>query len=101
MSGAGARALLLAALCVHALHAHCPRLCDCKWKGGKESVLCPSANLTGLPAQLDAGTQLLDLTDNPLVAIRKDAFAAAGLLNLQKIFVAKCRLKNIDRHAFR
>lgn len=101
MSGAGARALLLAALCVHALHAHCPRLCDCKWKGGKESVLCPAANLTRLPAQLDTGTQLLDLTDNPLVTIQKDAFASAGLLNLQKIYVAKCRLKNVDRYAFR
>lgn len=100
-SAMGARALLLAALCVHTLHAHCPRLCDCKWKSGKESVLCPKANLTHLPALLDPGTQLLDLNDNPLISIQKDAFSAAGLLNLQKIYISKCRLKSIDRHAFR
>lgn len=64
-------------------------------------MLCPGANLTRLPSRLDAGTQLLDLTDNPLATIPRDAFLAAGLLNLQKIYVVKCRLKTIDRFAFR
>lgn len=36
----------------------CPRLCDCKWKNGKETVLCQGANLSAIPAKLDAGTQV-------------------------------------------
>lgn len=37
----------------------CPRLCDCKWKNGKETVLCQGANLSAVPAKLDAGTQVI------------------------------------------
>ncbi|XP_065158435.1 uncharacterized protein kek3 isoform X2 [Atheta coriaria] len=83
------------------LVADCPRLCECKWKSGKESVICLSANLSVVPMHLDAGTQILDLTANNLVAIKHDEFSQAGLLNLQKIYVSKCRLKTIDRYAFR
>lgn len=87
--------------CIQGLLGECPRLCECKWKSGKESVLCLNANLTGVPAELDAGTQVLDLTGNEVSAIPHDAFSSANLLNLQKLFVAKCRLKVIDRFAFR
>ncbi|RZF43208.1 hypothetical protein LSTR_LSTR014458 [Laodelphax striatellus] len=74
--------------------ADCPSMCECKWKNGKEAVLCLQANLTGLPpqGQLDASTQLLDLTGNLVASIGRDAFRTAGLLNLQK---------SIDRYAFR
>lgn len=86
---------------ITAAQTECPRLCECKWKSGKESVLCLNANLTGLPPLLDAGTQVLDLTGNEVAAIQPDAFNRANLLNLQKLFLSKCRLRSIDRFAFR
>lgn len=81
--------------------ADCPRLCECKWKSGKESVLCLNANLTGIPTKLDAGTQILDLTRNDIQTIASDVFNRANLLNLQKLFLTKCHLKTIERFAFR
>lgn len=79
----------------------CPNLCECKWKSGKESVLCLNANISGIPAKLDAGTQVLALTGNDVSHIPNDAFSRANLLNLQKVFITKCRLKLIERYAFR
>ncbi|ALC39808.1 kek3 [Drosophila busckii] len=83
------------------LRAECPAVCECKWKSGKESVLCLNANLTHIPAPLDAGTQLLDLSGNDIQTMPDDSFAAAQLLNLQKVYLARCRLRLIERHAFR
>ncbi|XP_067009475.2 uncharacterized protein kek3 [Anabrus simplex] len=79
----------------------CPHVCECKWKSGKESVTCINVNLTSIPQKLDAGTQVLDLTGNSLHTIPRDAFHDAGLINLQKVYLAKCRLKTLDRYAFR
>ncbi|KAK9507920.1 hypothetical protein O3M35_007680 [Rhynocoris fuscipes] len=79
----------------------CPPQCDCKWKSGKESVVCINGNLTRIPGQLDASTQLLDLTGNLLTAITNDAFISVGLLNLQKIYIAKGRIRTLERYAFR
>lgn len=81
--------------------ADCPAACECKWRSGKESAICAGANLTAVPRHLDYGTQLLDLTDNPLYRLGKDAFANAELLNLQKLHLSRCRLKALDRYAFR
>lgn len=83
------------------LLSECPQLCDCIWKSGKESVICLHANLSVVPLHLEAGTQVLDLTGNNLVTIKHDEFSQAGLLNLQRIYVSKCRLKSLDRYAFR
>lgn len=91
---------LLCCLCGQ-LRADCPSVCECKWKSGKESVLCLNANLTHIPEPLDAGTQLLDLSGNDIQSIPDDSFAAAQLLNLQKVYLARCRLRLIERHAFR
>ncbi|CAH2000147.1 unnamed protein product [Acanthoscelides obtectus] len=81
--------------------ALCPPQCECKWKSGKESVICLNANLSVIPLQLDAGTQVLDLTGNGLVSLRHEEFSKAGLVNLQKVYLAKCRLKNIERYSFK
>ncbi|XP_039950726.1 uncharacterized protein LOC120768219 [Bactrocera tryoni] len=85
----------------HPTLADCPSMCECKWKSGKESVLCLNANLTHIPVPLDAGTQVLDLTGNDIASIPHDTFAAVNLLNLQKVYLAKCRLRVIERFAFR
>lgn len=83
------------------LLSDCPRLCECKWKSGKESVICFNANLSVVPLHLDRGTQVLDLTGNNILAIRNDEFSQAGLLNLQKVYVARCKIKTLERYAFR
>ncbi|KAF5290401.1 hypothetical protein FQR65_LT11578 [Abscondita terminalis] len=79
----------------------CPSTCECKWKSGKESAICTNANLSSVPLHLHADTQLLDLTSNNLITVKHDEFSKAGLLNLQKIYISKCRLKNLERYAFR
>lgn len=94
--------LVALACCVAGVMAGtCPPPCECKWKSGKEAVLCLNASISTIPLSLDAGTQVLDLTGNNLAEIGRDAFSKADLLNLQKIFVAKCRIKTLDRYAFR
>jgi len=41
----------------------CPAVCECKWKSGKESVICANAKtkLTEIPSGLDPGTQVSKL----------------------------------------
>lgn len=63
--------------------------------------MCLNANLTAIPTKLDAGTQILDLKRNDIQTITNDVFNRANLLNLQKLFLTKCRLKTIERFAFR
>ncbi|XP_022171378.1 uncharacterized protein LOC111034436 [Myzus persicae] len=93
--------LMLSACVVCGARADCPAACECKWRSGKESAICASANMTAVPRHLDYGTQLLDLTNNPLYRLGKDAFADADLLNLQKLYLSRCRIKALDRYAFR
>ncbi|XP_025837282.1 uncharacterized protein LOC108733145 [Agrilus planipennis] len=83
------------------LLSECPHLCECKWKSGKESVICLNANISSVPQHLEAGTQVLDLTGNNLVTVKHNEFARAGLPNLQKVYISKCRLRNLERYAFR
>jgi netrin-G1 ligand len=88
-------------MCLALCGAECPRACECKWKNGKEAVLCVNGNLSTIPDELDAGTQVLDFTGNAVTEIVRDAFSDAGLTNLQKIYLAKCRIKTLHRFAFR
>lgn len=84
-----------------AASADCPRHCECKWRSGKESALCARASLVSVPPRLDPTTQLLDLSENRLPALRDDVFKSAGLLNLQRLYIPGCSLRNIRQHAFR
>ncbi|RZC38022.1 I-set and/or LRR 8 domain containing protein [Asbolus verrucosus] len=87
--------------CTQTIVADCPLSCECKWKSGKESVSCINANLSSVPPHLEAGTQVLNLSMNNLVTVKHDEFSKAGLVNLQKVYISKCRLKNLERYAFR
>nr|XP_022912580.1 immunoglobulin superfamily member 10-like isoform X2 [Onthophagus taurus]XP_022912581.1 immunoglobulin superfamily member 10-like isoform X3 [Onthophagus taurus] len=95
------RFVFLLGFLVRAIVCDCPRLCECKWRDGKESAVCVNANLTSIPSQLDSATQVIDLTNNYIPNLKEDDFSKIGLLNLQKIYVAKCKLKTIDKFAFR
>ncbi|XP_044254311.1 peroxidasin-like protein [Tribolium madens] len=92
---------IIIGFCTQMIVADCPRLCECKWKSGKESVSCPNANLSSIPLHLEAGTQVLDVSKNNLITLKHDEFSKAGLLNLQKVYLSQCRLKNLERYAFR
>lgn len=98
---AGGMWVLLMLALAAAASADCPRHCECKWRSGKESALCARAGLTAIPPRLDPTTQLLDLSENRLQTIRDDAFAAAGLLNLQRLYLPGCNVRTIRQFAFR
>ncbi|CAG9823014.1 unnamed protein product [Phaedon cochleariae] len=87
--------------CAQISQAVCPRLCECKWKSGKESVICLNSNLSAIPVNLDSLTQVLDLTGSSLVTVKHEEFSKAGLVNLQKVYLAKCHLKTLERYAFK
>lgn len=79
----------------------CPYLCDCKWKGGKETVECQQAGFYMVPKNLPPGTQALDLGRNNLQVLPKDTFMLVGLVHLQKIYLRQCNIIQIDKEAFR
>lgn len=99
---AGTRTMFAVAvlLAVLATAMCCPSGCTCKWKGGKQTVECVNKSLSAAPAGMDAGTQVLDMSGNPLDELTRSWFMTAGLSNLQKIFMARCRIGRIDNAAF-
>ena len=46
-------------------------------------------------------TQVLDLSGNNLQILPREVFARHGLLNLQRLHLADCRIGQIDQTAFR
>lgn len=83
------------------LGADCPFYCDCKWKNGKEAIICSNVNISNIPSRLDHGTQVLDLSKTFIEGIRNDTFADLGLVNLQKLYITGSRITRIERYAFR
>lgn len=79
----------------------CPSVCSCKWKGGKRTVECADRALITVPTGVDADTQVLDLSGNNLQILPNETFYRAGLVNLQKVYLHKCRIGQIDETAFR
>ena len=84
-----------------AVGAGCPKVCECKWKDGKETVSCPAAEFIDIPRGLSPTTQVLDLTRNNLQILPAEAFLDSGLLNLQKVWLSRCNLKTLQVGAFR
>lgn len=78
----------------------CSEICVCKWKNGKQSVECREKSLITLPSGLEGTTQVLDMSGNNLQILSKGAFDRVGLLNLQRVYMSKCRIGQIDGHAF-
>jgi len=63
-------------------------------------VECREKSLITLPSGLEGGTQVLDVSGNNLQILSKGAFVRVGLLNLQRVYMSKCRIGQIDGHAF-
>lgn len=72
-----------------------------KWKGGKQTVECRQRGLITLPSNIDPQTQVLDLTGSNLQTLPREAFSRANLLNLQKIYLASCKIGQVDGTALR
>lgn len=79
----------------------CPTPCRCKWSSGKKTASCRNASFKALPYKLHPEIQILDLSGNSISRLEADAFKSAGLMNLQRIFVKSCGLREIHRDAFR
>lgn len=73
--------------------------CKCKWSSGKKTATCASADLRRPPA-LPAEVQVLDLHDNPLRSLPREAFADSGLLSLQRINLRATKLRSLHADAF-
>ncbi|XP_059480962.1 leucine-rich repeat-containing protein 24-like [Neocloeon triangulifer] len=80
---------------------HCPVSCKCKWISGKKTANCRDAGLTTVPSSLNEDIQVLDINGNPIPVLSKDVFRSVGLLNLQRIYLRGCGIKEIDSTAFR
>lgn len=93
--------LMSISVCLAQPDSSCPYQCDCKWKGGKETVECQEAGYFVVPKNLPAGTQALDLGYNNLQVLPKDTFLLVNLIHLQKIYLRHCKLIQIDKEAFR
>lgn len=78
----------------------CVERCSCKWRSGKMWVECLDVALHTVPRGLDSGTQVLYLSGNPLAELEARVFERASLRNLQRLYLANCRLHNINSDAF-
>ncbi|XP_034826909.1 uncharacterized protein kek2 [Maniola hyperantus] len=99
--GLHVRLIALCTTCILLPAIACPTQCICKWKNGKRYVECTDRDLKAIPDSLDSETQVLDFTGNDLQVLQKETFHKLGLLDLQKIYLQRCRLQKIDNHAFR
>ncbi|KAJ2942551.1 hypothetical protein O0L34_g2020 [Tuta absoluta] len=95
------RLLALCTTCFLLPAIACPSQCICKWKNGKRFVECSEKDLKVIPETLDSETQVLDFSGNDLQVLQKETFQKLGLLDLQKIYLPRCKLQKIDSHAFK
>ncbi|XP_050441663.1 leucine-rich repeat-containing protein 24-like [Adelges cooleyi] len=79
----------------------CPAPCQCKWSSGKKTALCKDVGFTEIPSVLNADMQVLDLSSNSIRHLPEDSFKSVGLLNLQRIFLRGCGIRNVHKDAFR
>lgn len=79
----------------------CPTSCICKWKNGKQTVECNNKDLLIIPEGMDSGTQVLEFSGNNLHALHDEKFLKMDLTNLQRIYLARCRIKIIDERTFK
>ncbi|MCL4125092.1 UNVERIFIED_CONTAM: hypothetical protein GTU68_019061 [Idotea baltica] len=79
----------------------CPKICQCKWRSGKQWVTCSDAKFIDIPRGLDPSTQVLNLEHNNLKILFTDAFVDRSLVNLQKVFLSHCKLVKLENGSLR
>ena len=70
-----------------------PKDCNCKWANGKREADCTRAGFTAVPTHLDHEIQILRMTHSYVRVLGNEVFKAAGLLNLQRIFMNHCHVQ--------
>ncbi|KAJ8938124.1 hypothetical protein NQ318_004694 [Aromia moschata] len=95
-ANATALLLLLTSLC-----NCCPFPCICKWKNGKQTAECVDKDLVLIPDGLDAETQVLEFSGNNLRILHQERFLNSGLINLQRIYVSRCRISVVEEATFK
>lgn len=79
----------------------CPSSCICKWRNGKQTVECINKGLLVIPEGMDSGTQVLEFSGNNLQTLHKDKFLKMDLINLQRIYLSRCRIAAVDDRTFK
>ncbi|KAL1506749.1 hypothetical protein ABEB36_006052 [Hypothenemus hampei] len=79
----------------------CPLPCHCRWISGKRTAFCRKQSLSEVPDFLDDGIQLLDLAENYLTHLPKEAFQSVGLINLQRIILSNSSIGEVHQDAFK
>ncbi|XP_050298185.1 peroxidasin-like [Anthonomus grandis grandis] len=79
----------------------CPSPCHCKWISGKKTAFCKKQGLTQVPAYLDEGMQVLDLSQNFIPKLPRAAFQSVGLINLQRIYLMNSGIGEVHKEAFK
>lgn len=62
---------------------------------------CSNRDLITLPDGMDPGTQVLEFSGNNLQTLQRERFQRMELINLQRIYLARCRITGIDDRAFK
>src|SRR5437899_3064337 len=70
----------------------CPSLCSCIWRNGKQTAICEKQGLISIPSGIGSSTQVLNLNKNNFQILPSKVFQERGLINLQKVFLAECKL---------
>ncbi|KAI1304259.1 Slit -like protein 3 protein [Halotydeus destructor] len=78
----------------------CPSICSCIWRSNKQHSLCENQGLIGIPTGIGQSTQVLNLNKNNFQILPSRVFQERGLINLQKVFLAECKLGVIAPDAF-
>ncbi|VEN54247.1 unnamed protein product [Callosobruchus maculatus] len=78
----------------------CPISCICKWKNGKQTVECSDRDLIIIPEGIETETQVLHFSGNNLQTLHSEKFLRLGLINLQRIYLSRCKMNSIQPKAF-
>lgn len=79
----------------------CSVSCTCKWKNGKRTAECSGKTLPEIPDTIDPETQVLDFSENNLGKLTRELFVKKQLVNLQRLYLSKCRIKTIHKDTFK
>ncbi|XP_049937804.1 leucine-rich repeat-containing protein 24-like [Schistocerca serialis cubense] len=80
--------------------SNCPQACKCKWVSSRKTAECTNASLSAVPADLSHEVQALYLSGNVIPAITDNAFRDVKLVNLQKLSLHDCSIREIGKRAF-
>ncbi|XP_065221976.1 leucine-rich repeat-containing protein 26-like [Planococcus citri] len=74
--------------------------CSCTWINGIKTANCQNASFNDIPQGLSSEISSLILDNNEIPVLRNETFERAGLINLQKLSMKNCRIRDIEKTAF-